>query len=433
MRLLVLALVLAAAAFSFQQPPAPGGESTQAAQPDKPSPEDEQAALESAIRDAGNSPADFMRALENHLAKYPNTPRRIEIENALVKAAMATGDGRRIVEYGERVLARDGSDYQLLERVSRELLDSDAKDRAERALKYTRRYEKLLLEAKDKKPSDTVSAGEWREEVERGLGRAYALQARATGNLGRIDEAVSLAQKSFETYPNAEAAREIARWLVRSGKEAEAVPHLADAFVIPDPRQDDAHRAADRARLGELYRKLHGGSEQGLGDIVLQAYDRTSALINERKLRMKQIDPNLRETDPMLFTLTSVQGDTLSMQSLKGKVIIMDFWATWCGPCRVQHPLYEEVKQRFKGRDDVVFLSVNSDESHAGVPEFLEKNNWDKRVYYESGLAAALRIDSIPTALIINRRGEIASRMNGFVPERFVDLMTERINQALAE
>jgi len=430
--LLVLPLALAAA-LALQQPAAPGVESTQGAQSPKTASEEEQAALENALRDAGNSPADFIRALEAHLARYPGTPRRAEIEAALAKAAIGAGDERRIVEYGERVLARDDTDFQLLERVSRELLGSDAKDRAARALKYARRYENLLLEAGDNKPSGSVSPGEWREELERGLGRAYVLQARATGNLGRIDEAVALAQKSFDTYPNAESAREIARWLARSGREEEAVPHLADAFVIADPRQDDAHRAADRARLGELYRKLHGGSEQGLGDIVLQAYDRTSALINERRLRIKRIDPNLRETDPMQFTLTGVQGDTLSMQSLKGKVVVMDFWATWCGPCRVQHPLYEEVKRRFKDRGDVVFLSINADENRAGVEEFLEKNRWDKRVYYESGLSAALRISAIPTALIINRRGEIASRMSGFVPDRFVDLLTERIKQALTE
>jgi thiol-disulfide isomerase/thioredoxin len=258
------------------------------------------------------------------------------------------------------------------------------------------------------------------------------LQARAHGNLGRMEQALALARKSFDTYPNAESAREIGRWLSRTGREAEAAPHYADAFTIPDPRQTDADRAADRARLGELYRKLNG-SEKGLGDVVLESYDRTTALLKERKLRLRQLDPNAQVSNPMEFTLTGLQGDKLAMSSLRGKVVILDFWATWCGPCRVQHPLYEKVKQRFKNRSDVVFLSVNTDESRGVVPDFVEENGWDKRVYFEGGLAAALRISSIPTTVLINKRGEIHSRMNGFIPERFVEMLSERIEQALAE
>ncbi len=392
----------------------------------------EEAALQHAMAEAGSSPADFIRVLEAHLAKFPKTERRAEIEGALAKAAMETDDSRRIIEYGERVLAREADDFKLLERVARALLETTDKDRAERALKYARRYEQVLVEIGKKKPSDRVSAADWRDQLDRALGRAYALQARATGNLGRYEEALALARKSYEMLPNAESAREIGRWLVHSGREAEAVAHYADAFVIPDPRQRDSDRAADRARLGELYRKLHG-SEKGLGDIVLEAYDRTTALLNERQLRLRQLDPNSQATNPMEFTLSGLNGDRLVMASLKGKVIILDFWATWCGPCRVQQPLYQRVKERFRGRDDVVFLSINTDEDRKGVSEFLEDNHWDKRVYFEDGLGAALHISSIPTAVLINRRGEIHSRMNGFIPDRFVEMLTERIQQALNE
>jgi thiol-disulfide isomerase/thioredoxin len=148
---------------------------------------------------------------------------------------------------------------------------------------------------------------------------------------------------------------------------------------------------------------------------------------------MKQLDPNAQLSNPMEFTLTGLQGDKLAMASLKGKVVILDFWATWCGPCRVQHPLYGKVKERFQGRDDVVFLSVNTDENRGVVAGFLEDNGWDKRVYFDDGLGAALRISSIPTTVLINKSGDIHSRMNGFIPDRFVDMLTERIRQALGE
>jgi thiol-disulfide isomerase/thioredoxin len=112
----------------------------------------------------------------------------------------------------------------------------------------------------------------------------------------------------------------------------------------------------------------------------------------------------------------------------------MDFWATWCGPCRTQHPLYEQVKARFAKSGDVVFLSINTDESRAGVPAFLAEQKWDrKNTYYEDGLSEAMRIGSIPTTVITDRKGSIVSRMNGFVPDRFVEMLTDRINRALKE
>jgi thiol-disulfide isomerase/thioredoxin len=262
------------------------------------------------------------------------------------------------------------------------------------------------------------------------MGRALTFQARATGNLGKLDEALALARRAYATYPNAESAREIARWLARSGNEEEAVRHLADAFTIVDTRSTQSDRARDRARMGELYRKVHG-FEKGLGDLVLEAYDRTAALLAARRDDLREKDPNAGLTDPMEFTLSSMSGGKLSLASLRGKVIVFDFWATWCGPCRAQHPLYEEVKQRFKNNPDVMFLSVNTDEDRELVAPFLKENGWKVQVHFEDGLSRALQISSIPTTIIIGKGGEIYSRLNGFLPDRFADMLTERIRGAL--
>jgi thiol-disulfide isomerase/thioredoxin len=400
----------------------------------------EQADLEKALSEAGSSPLEYLRAIEKHLEQYPNSARRAELERAAARAAVEARDDGRIIMYGERVLARQPDDLQILEQVTRALLAGGSREAWERALKYARRYEMLVRQMQ----KDNTRAGgalwapsgpgaaQWRNETDRGIGRALCDEARASGNLGRLDEALALAQRAFETYPNADSARETARWYERLGKPEEAARRLADAFTIPDPRSTDADRARDRGRMGELYRQAKG-SENGLGDLVLEAYDRNVALIHTRELSMRESDPNARLTDPMEFTLTGLDGQKLSMASLKGKVVVFDFWATWCEPCRSQHPLYEQVKQRFQDNSDVVFLSIDTDEDREPVRRFLEEEKWLDQVYFEDGLSRALRIITIPTTIIIERRGQVFSRMNGYVPERFVDLLTGRIRDALRD
>jgi thiol-disulfide isomerase/thioredoxin len=133
------------------------------------------------------------------------------------------------------------------------------------------------------------------------------------------------------------------------------------------------------------------------------------------------------------FTLKDLNNKEVKLSSFKGKVILLDFWATWCGPCRVQHPLYQQVMRRFQDNSGVLFLSISTDEEHALVESFVKENHWTNPVYFEDGLASMLRITSIPTTIIVNTRGEISSRMNGFNPDRFVDLLTERIQQAMKD
>ncbi|MBZ5725727.1 MAG: redoxin family protein [Acidobacteriia bacterium] len=420
-RLLPLVLALAAWPCSAQPAKAP---------PKAELSPQEKEELESALAEAGSSPIEFLRALEKHLAKYPDSPGRPDIERAAVRAAIQANDDPRIIAFGERVLRRQPDDLQILDAVARALLTSDAKTAAERALKYARRSEELLRQMQKGGAHGGMSAAEWQNQTDRSLSRALGFEARAGGNLGRLEEALALAQRAFETYPNADAARENARWQERLGKPEAAARALADAFAIPDAKTTDADRARDRARMGDLYRRAKG-TDAGLGDLLLEAYDRNLALVRAREMRMRQSDPNALLTNPMEFTLGGLDGEKLNMASLKGKILVLDVWATWCVPCRAQHPLYQRVKQRFRDNADVVFLSIDTDEDRSLVKPFLEAEKWPDKVYFEDGLTRALAITSIPTTIVIDRRGQVVSRMNGYVPERFVDMLSERVRDAL--
>jgi thiol-disulfide isomerase/thioredoxin len=394
-------------------------------------PPQEKADLERAIGQAGTGPLETVRAIEQFLKQYPNSSKRPELERGAANAAMTANDDGLIVTWGDRVLAREPADVQLLARVTHSLLAVESPENAERAIRYAHRSEELIPNVVPAGGRFTVSAGEWQAQRDRAMARAFIDEARANGILGHRDEALALAQRAFNTWASADAAREIARCFERLGKIAEATAALADAFTIPDPFNTDAQRARDRAHLGELYRKSHN-SEAGLGDALLAAYDRNTALTNARDLRVKQNDPNGALTDPMAFRLTGPDGAKLNMADLKGKVLVFDFWATWCVPCREQHPLYEQVKERFRDNPDVVFLSIDSDTEHNLVKPFLQDMKWQGPVYFEDGLMRALAVESLPNTVLLDRRGQVFSRMNGFAKPLFVDALTERIRGALA-
>lgn len=390
----------------------------------------ERLALQEALGEAGSSQIDFIRVLEKHLEKYPKSLQRQELETALLKAALEIKDQRRTVLYGEKSLETDPANVEVLERVARYLLNGDDPAAAKRALGYAQRLEAALRPMTNPQPGR--NAARYEEEKRIVLGKALVYQARATGNLGDAAAAAELARKSYDTFPSAEAARETARWLEKQGRTAEAISHLAEAFMIPDPNSTDEDRLKDRRRLGEWQSKLKGG-ETGLGEALLSAYDRSQERVGRHRAELAKLDPNATARKPLEYVISGLNGESLNLATLKGKVVVFDFWATWCGPCRAQQPLYEQVKERFKSSKDVVFLNVSTDENRDIVKPFLESNRWKKTVYFEDGLSSLLRVSSIPTTLIVNRQGDIASRMNGYVPEKFVETLSTRIREALAE
>ncbi|MBZ5586875.1 MAG: hypothetical protein LAQ30_32755, partial [Acidobacteriia bacterium] len=156
----------------------------------------EDADLEQALSEAGSSPIEYLRAIEKHLQKYPDSPRKPELERAAFRAAIEANDAPRIVLFGERVLAREADDLQALERVTRALLADDSKEHAERALNYARRYEDLIRRMQAAGSAPGVGAADFQNQTARALGRVLVFQARACGDLGRLDEAVALAGRA---------------------------------------------------------------------------------------------------------------------------------------------------------------------------------------------------------------------------------------------
>ncbi|HLW77740.1 MAG TPA: TlpA disulfide reductase family protein [Bryobacteraceae bacterium] len=389
----------------------------------------EQRELLAALNDANQSAVDIIRVLEAFMKKHPDAAQRADLKNVLARAAIEAKDDRRVIEYGVPTLANAPGDVLMLDRVTRSLLALGGRENAEASLKYSIPYTEKIETAP---PPDGKDIARKQEDRDRALARALGYQSRAQTILGDNADAEKLAARAFSVYACEETARQWSDTLQTLGREQPSLESLADAFEIPDGYTTDAFRAEDRKRLGERYRKLHG-SEAGLGDLILAAYDRTAAVVEERRAHYRALDPNLAAADAMQFTLTGLDGNKLPLASLKGSVVILDFWATWCTPCRAQHPLYEQVRQRFKDRKDVVFLSIDTDENRALVAPFLDQQKWSRSIYFDDGLQRLLAVTSIPTTVIFDKQGAIASRMVGFLPDKFADQLAERIQYLAAE
>ncbi len=388
----------------------------------------EQKDLMHAVNEGANSTVDLVRVFEAFLQKYPNTNYRPDIELNLTKASIQNRDYARIAKYGERVLARTADDVVSLDAVAQALVELGGKDNAEKAQQYARKFEDLI---EGMAPPTGASAPQTQEERDRADARALMTQGRARVILGDNEESLRMMQRAYYVYPDEETARAVADALLRLGRTDEAIQRLAEAFVIPDSRAKNTDIMADRLRLGQLWKMTHD-SEKGLGDEILAAYDRASSAVELRQKKLLELDPNGAAKSVSEFTITDLDGKKLQMSSLQGKVLVLDFWATWCEPCRAQHPIYGEVMQHYAKRNDVVFLPLSTDDDHSVVKPFLESQMWDQKgVYFDDGLQRVLGVSQIPTTVILDKKGMVSSRMNGFAPDRFKSDLIERIDDAL--
>ena len=140
---------------------------------------------------------------------------------------------------------------------------------------------------------------------------------------------------------------------------------------------------------------------------------------NENKIEnndVKTEEPEKVET-PVVTSAVSFKGEdgkTILLSSLKGKVVFINFWATWCPPCIEELPSINELKKSFKGNQDIVFLMVDVDSEMEKSSAFMKENKYDLTVYIPaSEIPSDFLGSAIPTTVILDKSGQIAARMEG--------------------
>ncbi|MDR2662305.1 MAG: TlpA family protein disulfide reductase [Treponema sp.] len=121
-----------------------------------------------------------------------------------------------------------------------------------------------------------------------------------------------------------------------------------------------------------------------------------------------------KPVDPEAFSLALLTGGRTELSAYKGKVVLLNFWATWCPPCRAEMPSMETLYKRFKDQG-LEILAVDCAEEKAVVERFIENNKYSYPVLLDTdGTVSSLYgIEAIPTSFILNREGKIIARIVG--------------------
>lgn len=146
------------------------------------------------------------------------------------------------------------------------------------------------------------------------------------------------------------------------------------------------------------------------------------ALVITGLMKVGLFQPDIKDTVeekngnnlPESIVFADKDGKLISLSEQKGKVLFINFWATWCPPCIAEMPSINKLYNRFKDNKNVVFLMVDVDGNTKKSTRFMEKKNYSLPVYNPaSAIPSSILDGSIPTTLIVDKKGKIVFKHTG--------------------
>lgn len=191
----------------------------------------------------------------------------------------------------------------------------------------------------------------------------------------------------------------------------EVTTTLADAVREQPQPEEKGQPAYAYVELAELARYEHMHIE--LND---PEYAKALALVASQEQRRAKVD----------FALTDLNGRNWALKDLRGKVVLLNFWATWCPPCRKEMPDLDALYDKFK-KKGLVILSV-SDEDEATVRKFLSGYHYGYPIALDPGrkINTAFEIEGIPKTFVYDRNGKLVTQsIDMRTRKQFLDMLAE--------
>ena len=162
--------------------------------------------------------------------------------------------------------------------------------------------------------------------------------------------------------------------------------------------------------------------------------DKTKETPSSNNQQQEQVSTSkTNKTKAPDFTLTSTSGKKINLSDYKGKVVILDFWATWCGPCRMGVPDLVSIQKEFKDKVVVIGISLDDQRTMSDIPPFMKQYGINYPIVFGTNKVVMDygNIEAIPTSFVIDKKGFIVDQNIGLVPkEKFVDKINSLIKES---
>ena len=306
--------------------------------------------------------------LKELLGQQPNAALRRIIYEYIFQLAVRSGNAREARKYGSQLHFIDPDDSALLSQMA--LVLADKKVHLTEALSWARKAERLT---------------------------ATFRRARRPPNTSQMWlDFLFPEQKQREEYKRARAlALDALGWTLTQTRQAhQAEPWLRQAIAI----------GRSESRLWHLAKALQ---QLGRADEAAIFEEESNTFLSDT-IRRKFTNEPVGE-----LQLESIAGRNLKLSDLKGKVVLINFWATWCAPCLQEMPSLQKMHEKYREKGlEIIAVSIDGDSRK--VPTFAREKGLNFLVAHSPALAERLKATPIPTSLFIDKHGHLRYRKVGF-------------------
>lgn len=166
---------------------------------------------------------------------------------------------------------------------------------------------------------------------------------------------------------------------------------------------------------GEMMPDIYMNEEKEIKAFVMRPMTADEKKMMEMSMQEMGVEGEEVGKEAATFSATDLEGNSYSLEELKGKVVVMNFWFIACKPCVMEMPELNELVEKYKGKE-VVFLAFAMDKA-ASIKKFLEKQDFHYQIIPESrGIISDYKVSAFPTHIVLDKEGKVAFQTAGLGP-----------------